>query len=202
MRGWDVVANITVDVQGEDSMMFQIPGTNIVEHQSKSSEIKSYKVCVTGIPDKEVDELESYLQNTDLEYDAVVTGAIRSDYQKTRIERMCERLGKISFTPIWHNDSLSHLESLCNEGFKVIISSVSCEGLTKEWIGKEINTDNLLHLKDLSKKYGFNVDGEGGEYETIVIDAPHFKNEIHYEGKIHWDGVRGHILFETFSTLD
>ena len=199
MRGWDVIANVTVAINGDDSMMFQIPGTEIVKYQSRSAGIEYVGVRSEGIPEVEINEVENALRNINMNYDAIVSGALRSDYQKTRIERMCENLEKISFTPLWHNDSVEHLHSLCNHGFEVIISAVSCEGLTADWIGKTLTKDSLEILDSLSKKYGFNVDGEGGEYETVVLNAPYFEKRIAYEGNRQWDGVRGHLKFDKFS---
>ena len=199
IRGWDVIANVTVTIEGDDSMMFQIPGTEIVKYQSLSSGIEYIDVKSGGIPEEEITELENALRNINENYDAIVSGALRSDYQKTRIERMCENLQKISFTPLWHNDALEHLHSLCDHGFEVIISAVSCEGLTDDWIGRELSLNSLEILDSLSKQYGFNVDGEGGEYETIVLNAPYFEKRISYEGDKQWDGVRGRLIFEKFS---
>ena len=202
MNGWDVVANVTVQVVGDDSMMFQIPGTSIAEFQSDVSGIPSLEFRIRGTPEEEILDLQKNLIESGLEYDAVVTGAIRSDYQKTRIERMCHELEKISFAPLWHNNPRSHLEELYAHGFEVLISSVSCEGLGKEWLGKKIDSKSLTELNYLSQEYGFNMDGEGGEYETIVVNAPHFENRIEFEGDTHWDGVRGHIIFRNFSISD
>ena len=50
-------------------------------------------------------------------------------------------------------------------------------------------------LKNLASKYRFNVDGEGGEYETLVVAGPHMKGELKLDFDIHWDGVRGHLEF-------
>ena len=34
-KGWDIAALVTMRVVGGDSMMFQVPGTEIVQHQAK-----------------------------------------------------------------------------------------------------------------------------------------------------------------------
>ena len=63
------------------------------------------------------------------EWDSLVVGAIRSDYQKTRIERMAHRLGVSIHTPLWHHDSESHMRDLVAHGFSLKITSVSSGGL-------------------------------------------------------------------------
>ena len=192
MQGWSLKAMITVKIEGDDSMMFQLQNTEVTEYQAESIGTKWIQVISSGVENDEINELENAIRNSiGNEIDALVVGALRSDYQKTRIERMCEKLGIISFCPMWHHDSELHMNSLVNHGFDVRIISVSSEGLDENWLGRKITRESLDELIQLSRKYRFNLDGEGGEFETITLDAPHFKKSIHCEGEILWDGVRG-----------
>ena len=69
--------------------------------------------------------------------------------------------------------------------FKVVIVKVACDGLRKKLLGKEID---LEEIKKLSKKYRFNLAFEGGEAETLVLDAPNFKKKIEIlDSKIEWN---------------
>ena len=192
-KGWDITHLVTMIVEGTDSWMFQIPGTNLVEEQAKLCNYQWVSVKTQGVQEKEVEDLEHALQK--LSIDGIVSGAIRSDYQKTRLERMCERLEIKSFTPLWHQSSESHMTGLVENGFKVMITGVSTEGLNQEWLGHTITRGSLEKLSSLAAKYRFNVDGEGGEYETLVTAGPHMNGELNLEYEIHWDGVRGHLSF-------
>jgi diphthamide synthase (EF-2-diphthine--ammonia ligase) len=80
---------------------------------------------------------------------------------------------------------------MIENGFKIMINSVSCEGLDKEWLGTILDLDNVKELKLLSEKYRFNVDGEGGEYETFVVGGPHLSRTLIVEGNASFDSVRG-----------
>ena len=191
MQGWSIEAMITVKIVGDDSMMFQLQNTEIAQYQAKSIGVKWINVISQGVEDKEIDELEETIRNLNQDLDAIVVGALRSDYQKTRIERMCERLDLISYCPLWHHDSLEHMNSLIEHGFDVRIVSVSCEGLDESWLGEKISKESLEKLIDLSEKYRFNLDGEGGEFETITLNAPHFEKAIICEGEKIWYGNRG-----------
>ena len=124
MQGWSIEAMITVKIVGDDSMMFQLQNTEIAQYQAKSIGVKWINVISQGVEDKEIDELEETIRNLNQDLDAIVVGALRSDYQKTRIERMCERLDLISYCPLWHHDSLEHMNSLIEHGFDVRIVSV------------------------------------------------------------------------------
>ncbi|RJU94880.1 MAG: diphthine--ammonia ligase [Candidatus Poseidoniales archaeon] len=194
-RGWDVTHLVTVRITGGDSWMFQVPGTDLVEHQSKLAGIPWVCVETEGLPEVEIDDLENALSA--LEIDGIVSGALRSDYQKSRIERMAERLGIVSWTPLWHQNSLEHMQGLVKNGFRIFITGVSCEGLDNSWIGHTLTAESLAQLELLSKKYRFNVDGEGGEYETLVVGGPHLPGHLELSGEVDWDGVRG--VFEISS---
>jgi len=191
MQGWSIEAMITVKIVGDDSMMFQLQNTEIAQYQAKSIGVKWINVISQGVEDKEIDELEDTIRKLNEDLDAIVVGALRSDYQKTRIERMCERLDLISYCPLWHHDSLEHMNSLIEHGFDVRIVSVSCEGLDESWLGEKISKESLGKLIVLSEKYRFNLDGEGGEFETITLNAPHFEKAIICEGGKIWNGNRG-----------
>ena len=192
-KGWDVTHLVTMLVQGNDSWMFQIPGTSLVERQAKLCDCEWLAIPTQGVPEDELTDLKIALSSLDI--DGIVTGALRSDYQKTRLERMCEELGIISFTPLWHQSSNSHMENLVKNGFKVMITGVSCDGLGENWLGCILDENSLNELDSLAKKFRFHVDGEGGEYETLVVAGPHMKGELELNYETHWDGVRGHLSF-------
>jgi len=190
-KGWEITNIVTMMVKGNDSWMFQIPGTSLVEHQAKLCGIKWISVTTDGIAEEEVTDLENALSV--LEIDGIVSGSIRSDYQKNRLERMCERLGIHSFTPLWHQPSLIHMRGLVENGFKVMLTGISADGLSEVWLGKILDSNSLAELELLAEKYRFSVDGEGGEYETLVLAGPHMDGSITLDYDTHWDGSRGHI---------
>tara|TARA_B100000941_G_scaffold290417_1_gene272364 strand:- start:974 stop:1627 length:654 start_codon:yes stop_codon:yes gene_type:complete len=190
-KGWEVTHLVTVTISGEDSMTFQIPGTHLVEYQSVLCNCSWLQVISSGIEDIEMLELQNALSS--LEIDGLVSGALRSDYQKNRIERMCENLRIHSFTPIWHQNVRNHMFELIDNGFEIMITSVSCDGLSDGWLGKILDYESLLELESLSQKYRFNFDGEGGEYETLVISGPHMNGRLRIESQKVWDGKRGHL---------
>lgn len=193
-KGWDVVSLVTVNITGSDSWMFQIPGTHLVQHQATLAGVPWLSVDTPGVQDEEVNDLEAALSTLDI--DGIVSGAIRSDYQKSRLERMSERLGIRSWTPLWHQDSLEHMRGLVDHGFEVMLSSVSCEGLDASWIGRVLNEEHLRELEALSIQFRFNVDGEGGEYETLVIGGPHLPGRLNVTGAVRWEGSRGMFEFD------
>ena len=217
MRGWEVECLVTVCVSGDDSMMYQLNGTAVAALQAASMGVPWLPVLSSGEEEQEVLELEEALRgDSDIQsaffeswpqdwdmpeqleiltdtpnFDALVAGALRSDYQKTRVDRMCDRLGIISYSPLWHHESHEHMHALVDHGFDARIASVSCEGLGEDWLGRRVDNESLAELEELAERHRFNLDGEGGEFETIVLAAPHMHARIECSAESLWDGTRG-----------
>ena len=166
----------TIIPERADSWMFHFPNIHLTDHLSRAVGIPLVKAETSGIKEKEVEDLKRLLSSLDIE--GVVSGAVASIYQKERIERICQELGLESITPLWHQDPLSLLREMINLKFQVIIVGVSAYGFDKNWLGREINSATLGKLVKLHETYGISLVGEGGEYETLVLDAPFFKKRI------------------------
>ncbi|XP_077228818.1 endoribonuclease isoform X2 [Tasmannia lanceolata] len=107
---------------------------------------------------------------------AVSSGAIASDYQRLRVESVCSRLGLVSLAYLWKHDQSLLLQEMITKGIVAITVKVAAMGLNpSKHLGREIAylQPQLIQLKE---KYGINVCGEGGEYETLTLDCPLFKN--------------------------
>ncbi len=159
-----------------DSWMFHFPNIHLTDHLSKAVEIPLVKAETSGIKEKELEDLKKLLASLDVE--GVVSGAVASRYQKERIGRICQELGLESVTPLWHQDPLQLLRELVDLKFKVIVVGVYAYGFDESWLGREINSATIEKLVELHEKYGISLVGEGGEYETLVLDAPFFKKRI------------------------
>ncbi len=85
------------------------------------------------------------------------------------------------------------MQSLLEHGFGVVFTSVSTEGMSADWVGRTLERESLEELMGLSKNHRFNLDGEGGEFETIVVSAPHMARDLILEGEVVWKGNRGSL---------
>ena len=174
--GHDVEVLATMIPKRADSYMFHFPNIHLTELLSRAVEIPLVKAETSGVKEKELDDLKKLLASLDVE--GVVSGAVFSSYQKERIDRICEELGLKSVTPLWHEDPLDIMKELIELKFKVIIVGVYAFGLDQTWLGREINAETLNQLVELNQKYQISLVGEGGEYESLVLDAPIFKKRI------------------------
>ena len=179
-EGHEVVLLLSLEPEREDSYMFHVPNISFTSSQAEAMGIPLIRKKVKGEKEKEVSELEGIIselvKNTEIE--GIVTGVIESNYQRERIQKIADHNGLLHLTPLWKTDSKKYMESLIDEGFKVVIVSTSALGLDEAYLGKVIDTDILEKLVIQNKKYGVHIAGEGGEYETFVIDAPTFKKKL------------------------
>ena len=129
--------------------------------------------------------------------EAIFTGALASQYQKSRIDKLCNSLSLKSFSPLWHRDPQEYMEELIKLNFEVVIVSVSAEGLDESWLGRRINAELLEDLLELNDKYGVHLAFEGGEAETLVLDSPLFQKRINIiEAENVWQKDSGHYIIK------
>lgn len=159
-----------------DSWMFHFPNIHLTDHLSNAIEIPLVKAETSGIKERELEDLKELLASLDV--DGVVSGAISSRYQKERIERICQELGLESVTPLWHQEPLHLLREIIDLRFQVIVVGVYAYGFDESWLGKRIDSATLEKLVSLHEKFGISLVGEGGEYETLVLDSPLYKKRI------------------------
>ena len=147
----------------------------------------------SGEKDKEVEELKRLIELLDVE--GVVTGAIASKYQRDRVNTICEELGIAHISPLWGEDPQELLEDEIMSGMEIIMVHVAANGLDRSWLGRRIDLKAAAELAKLSERYGLNVCGEGGEYESLVVTAPWFMKRLEIEkGEVVWDGTSGTYL--------
>jgi len=198
--GLEIRYLITIAPKRSDSWMFHYPCVELTKLQAKAMGIKQIFMETRGVKEKELEDLKRALAAVQDEIDGVVSGAVASQYQKSRVDRVCNELGLKSFAPLWQKDPEKLLKEEVSVGFKIIMVSVSCDGLTKEWLGRILDKKAVEELIELSRKYGFNPVGEGGEYETFVVDCPLFRWEVKLpKFEIVWDEATssGFLKFKT-----
>ena len=174
---YDVSCLISIKSKNEDSFMFHSSNIDLVKEQSKCLEIPLIFNNSLGNKEEELEDLKEALLKSKEKYkiQGVVSGALYSNYQRNRIEKICDDLNLKVYSPLWHVNQEKYMENLIDKNFKFIITKISAEGISKEFLGKIMTKE---HLGELKKVKGINLSGEGGEYETLVLDAPLFKKKI------------------------
>ena len=122
------------------------------------------------------------------------------EFQKKQFTAACESANLTPIGPIWGREPIEYMQSLLYCNFSFVITAVSSGGLDESWLGRKIDTESLKMLHTLSIKHGFNLNFEGGEAETLVLDCPLFSRQIIIdEAKTVWDGYRGIFEIEAAS---
>ena len=193
---------LTLESQNDDSWMFHTPAIEWTKLQAKSMEFSHIVSKPIGVKEKELDDLHSIIMSAVLEYsiEGIVTGAIASVYQSTRIQRICNALDLWCFNPLWQMSQRKLLEKLFSNKIISIITGVAAEPFSDNWRGRTIDSKCVKELISLESKYGINPAGEGGEIESFVINAPLFQKPINIvESRKHYSNFSGRLeIMEAF----
>jgi diphthine-ammonia ligase len=176
----EVECLITVVSKNPESYMFHTPNIEVTALQAEALGLPLVSVTSEGRKEEELADLEKAIAEAESKFqiDGVVTGAVESVYQSSRVQRICNRLDVWCFNPLWKHDQKALLETLVEKKFKVVISGIFAYPLDEKWLGKQIDPQVIARLVDLQSQYGISPSGEGGEIETTVLDAPIFKKRI------------------------
>jgi len=194
-QGHDVVCLLSIFPKSEESHLLHHPNLKWTKLQSESMKIPQLTIISNSDEtDNELIVMEKLLQDAKKQFqiDGLVHGGIKSNFQKEKFESLCLKLNLVSIAPLWETDPNEYMNELLDSNFHFMMISVSSDGLDEQWLGKLISKSDIKILNTLSDKFGFNLNFEGGEAETFVIDCPLFSNSIKINDFVkNWDGYRG-----------
>lgn len=196
---YDIDAVITFFSNNPYSYMFHTINVEWTYLHAVSMNMEHYAFKTEGIKEKELLDLKkAFMMMKELGYKGVVVGAIASRYQKNRVDETAKKAGLKVYTPLWGYNQEKLMYKYLNEKIEFMIISVSSLGLDEShlgWIIKEReDVDKLVYL---SRKYHFNPTGEGGEYETFVINTPFFRYKIEIqEFEKRFSGDSGYLIIK------
>jgi len=180
IKKFNIKCLISLKPLSKESYMFHFPNIDLVKLQSKALNLPLIFIKTKGEKEKELSDLKRALRKAIEEYHVkgVFCGALASNYQKTRLEKVCQELNLSLFAPLWKKEPEEYMNELIKSGFKIIITAVASFGLSQKWLGRKLDGNALADLIKLNKKTKIHLGGEGGEYETFVLDGPIFKSKI------------------------
>jgi len=204
--GHDVTCLISIIPEISDSLLFHFPNIHLtrVLAQAIDLPIRDFKSKTSSL-ENEIAVLENALSNVKDEFDieGIVHGGISSNFQKRNFGKICSDLELSVFSPLWNLNPSNYLRRMIDEKFKIIITGVSAMGLDREWLGIQLDYESVQRLESLSSKYGFNLNFEGGEAETLVVDCPIYKKKLEIRtGMIKWFGDNGIFEITDYELID
>ncbi|MEK6898438.1 MAG: diphthine--ammonia ligase [Nanoarchaeota archaeon] len=187
-QGNEIVCLISVISENKDSYMFHTPSISKTQKQAEVMGIPLLLGKTKGEKEKELVDLEDIIKKAKEKYkiEGIVTGALHSNYQASRIQKICDNLKLKCVNPLWHKNEFEYLQELIDNNFDILVIGVSAYPLDKSWIGRKVDGKFIEDVKKLNEKYKIHPAGEGGEFETFVLNCPLFKRELKVVGsKIH-----------------
>jgi len=213
-EGLNVSRLLTVH-PSEESYMYHVPETQLATLAAESIGIELVEVDPGDLGaeaaadagaqgDAELEPLEAALVDLGEEIDlaGVTAGAIESEFQTSRIEGMCDRLGIDLFAPLWQRDPEQLAAEMLEAGFEITILQVAAYGLDESWLGRTLDAEAVDDLRELNAEYGVHLLGEGGEFETFVTNGPHMSQRIDLDYDTEWNGDSGRIRITAAELVD
>jgi ABC transporter with metal-binding/Fe-S-binding domain ATP-binding protein len=179
-QGNDLVCLITLHSENKESYMFHTPSIKKTKNQAEAIGLPLIVHKTKGKKEEELKDLENAIKKAIKKYkiEGIVTGALHSEYQASRIQKICDDLNIKCINPLWHKEEISYLKELLKENFKVTIVGVFAYPLNQSWLGRIIDDKFIEEVKVLKEKYKIHPAGEGGEFETFVLNCPLFNKEL------------------------
>ncbi|HEY9206229.1 MAG TPA: diphthine--ammonia ligase [Candidatus Methanoperedens sp.] len=188
-EGHEVTDLVTIMPENEESYMFHSANIHITGLISQACDIPLTSMPSSGEKEKELEDLKNALRS--VKVDGVAVGAIESEYQASRVRRICDELRIAMYAPLWHSEPEPLLREMIS-CMDIRMVKVAAGGLDESWLGRRFDEKTIEDLKALNRKYGIHIMGEGGEYETLVLDAPYYKKRIRLlETRNFWMGDHG-----------
>lgn len=196
-EGHEIKYLLTILSKNEDSYMYDVINVGLTKLQAEAMEIPLIYHESEGKKEEEVQDLKDALKKISKDIDGIVCGALASDYQRERVQKICDELGLKMLAPWWHTDFEQYLNILVDNGFEIIFTRVQAAGFDETWLGRKLDKQAIADLLELQRKYRINLGGEGGEYESKVLYCPLFKKHIEIlESEKKWFGNWGVFLIK------
>ncbi len=179
-QGHEITGLITLKSKNQDSYMFHTPAIELTELQAKSMDLPIVFGTTKGEKEKELLDLNKAIKKAQkqFQFEGIITGALFSEYQSSRIQKICDNLNLKCINPLWHKSQEEEMQELLDNKFEFIFTAIAAEGLDKTWLNKTIEQQDLDKLKELKDIIGTNIAGEGGEFESLVLNCPLFKQKL------------------------
>jgi len=195
-EGHEVSQMITVIPENKESYMFHSANLDAVEIMAERAGMDYLGIKSKGEKEKEIIDMKHGIKN--IHADGIIAGAIASEYQKSRVETVCHELGMKLFSPLWGKTPDEVVEEVAKRlDARIVVTAA--DGLGENVLGKRIDADLIRILKSVEAKRRIHIAGEGGEYESLVFNAPFFSSPINADNPvISFHGLVGTAEYRRF----
>lgn len=197
-KGIEITHLVTVRPENPDSFMFHSSNLDAVPVIAGLSGIGYTEIHTKGEKENELQDLSEGLQK--LEIEGITVGAVNSVYQNERVHTIADNLGIEVFAPLWQMDPEQLLREVADR-MDAILVVTAADGLTEDLLGRHIDNDLIEQLREISRRHHIHLAGEGGEYESLTMNAPFFRRPLRYSSSrvIRHGAGRNELLLGGFS---
>ncbi|MDO5845740.1 MAG: diphthine--ammonia ligase [Methanocorpusculum sp.] len=194
--GMDVSRMITVVPENTESYMFHSANLKAVPVMAERAGMAYTEIRSAGEKEQEILDMQAGIARLDIE--GLIVGAIASEYQRSRVAAVCRALGLKLFAPLWGMAPLDVLREVASRMDARIVVTAA-DGLGENVLGKRIDEALISVLLAAEKKRRIHIAGEGGEYESLVFNAPFFSSPLNASGmQVRCSGMAGKAVWERF----
>ena len=154
-QGHEIACLITILSKNKESYMFHTPSIEKTKNQASCMNIPLIITKTEGKKEEELKDLEKAIKKAIKKYkiEGIITGAIQSVYQSSRIQKICDKLNVKCVNPLWHTNEKEYLNNLIKNKFKVILTGVFAYPLNQSWLGKPLKIKNHKEFKESENSY-------------------------------------------------
>ena len=195
-KGWNIKYLLSVKPNRKDCFLFHYA---TVEHTPKIAEMLNLKhkliTCEVADPKEEAELVKKEVEKEPV--DAVILGG--TGLQETQIKSIKEALAPLGIDVFASHDGKDHgevLKEMLDKGYEICITQFASQGFDESMLGFKLTKENYQEFFEKSEKYGFHVGGEGGYFDTFVLNAPFFSKRFQFnETEKVIDGANtGHLI--------
>jgi len=179
-EGLDVGYIVCVRPENPDSYMFHSSNLDAVRLIAERGKMEYVEIRSHGRKEEELADLKNGLAT--LPITGLIAGAIASRYQYERVGDIASALNLDIFTPLWQRDPEWIMGEVATR-LDAIIVVCAADGLDDDLLGAHIDDTLITRLKRSSSRNRIHIAGEGGEYETLTLNAPFYSEPIHWKGE-------------------
>ena len=179
-QGWPVDELVTISPEDPDARLYHTPNLDLVALQAAAWKKGHRRVPVRGVGEDA--ELAALREAIEGDRGPVVAGAIQSSYQWSRLLRVAGEVGRRVYVPLWRKDPGRVVREEIAAGLDIRLVHLAAEPLTEELLGRRLDVELVNEIERRGREVrAVNVAGEGGEFETLVVDAPFFEERLEPE---------------------
>lgn len=204
-KGWNIKYLLSVKPVRTDCYLFHFATVEHTPVLAKALNIPHTLLrCDVADPKKEAELIRHHVLAAE-KIDALVLGG--TGLQETQIRSLQEAMLPSGIEVFAAHSGQDHdvvMEQMIEKGYDIRITQIASDGLDRSWLGRKIDKATLEEMKIRADQFGFHVGGEGGYFDTFVVDGPIFSHriEIVKADAVMESANTGHLVIKELAVVD